>query len=175
MPPVRPGALRGDARHRPSGAQWRRRNSGTWKREGVARPRFASLDSLCRCLAAMGKRVALVLAGCGVFDGSEIHEASAALVHLSRGGAEVGGGGSRSPGPRGPVWSCAWQSVWGGVWLRRLFVPISNRGTPAFAHCLPCAAERGTPCRGSCLWDRASPASRFFFSAPQHTAMPFQQ
>ncbi|XP_027750100.1 glutamine amidotransferase-like class 1 domain-containing protein 3A, mitochondrial [Empidonax traillii] len=37
----------------------------------------------------MGKRVALVLAGCGVFDGSEIHEASAALVHLSRAGAEV--------------------------------------------------------------------------------------
>ncbi|XP_053792621.1 glutamine amidotransferase-like class 1 domain-containing protein 3, mitochondrial isoform X2 [Vidua chalybeata] len=37
----------------------------------------------------MGKRVALVLAGCGVFDGSEIHEASAALVHLSRSGAEV--------------------------------------------------------------------------------------
>uniref|UniRef100_A0A8C3PVB3 Uncharacterized protein n=1 Tax=Chrysolophus pictus TaxID=9089 RepID=A0A8C3PVB3_CHRPC len=39
--------------------------------------------------AAMGKRVAVVLAGCGVFDGSEIHEASAVLVHLSRGGAEV--------------------------------------------------------------------------------------
>lgn len=38
----------------------------------------------------MGKRVAVVLAGCGVFDGSEIHEASAVLVHLSRGGAEVG-------------------------------------------------------------------------------------
>uniref|UniRef100_E1BQD1 Putative glutamine amidotransferase like class 1 domain containing 3A-like1 n=1 Tax=Gallus gallus TaxID=9031 RepID=E1BQD1_CHICK len=37
----------------------------------------------------MGKRVAVVLAGCGVFDGSEIHEASAVLVHLSRGGAEV--------------------------------------------------------------------------------------
>nr|XP_060625426.1 glutamine amidotransferase-like class 1 domain-containing protein 3, mitochondrial [Anolis sagrei ordinatus] len=36
-----------------------------------------------------GRRVALVLAGCGVFDGSEIHEASAALVHLSRAGAEV--------------------------------------------------------------------------------------
>lgn len=32
----------------------------------------------------MGKRVAVVLAGCGVFDGSEIHEASAVLVHLSR-------------------------------------------------------------------------------------------
>lgn len=37
----------------------------------------------------MGKRVAVVLAGCGVFDGSEIHEASAVLVHLSRGGATV--------------------------------------------------------------------------------------
>ncbi|XP_036396361.1 glutamine amidotransferase-like class 1 domain-containing protein 3A, mitochondrial isoform X1 [Megalops cyprinoides] len=37
----------------------------------------------------MGKRVAVVLAGCGVFDGSEIHEASAVLVHLSRGGASV--------------------------------------------------------------------------------------
>ncbi|AWP13400.1 putative ES1 protein -like mitochondrial-like [Scophthalmus maximus] len=39
--------------------------------------------------AHMGKRVAVVLAGCGVFDGSEIHEASAVLVHLSRGGASV--------------------------------------------------------------------------------------
>ncbi|XP_030642681.1 glutamine amidotransferase-like class 1 domain-containing protein 3A, mitochondrial isoform X1 [Chanos chanos] len=37
----------------------------------------------------MGKRVAVVLAGCGVFDGSEIHEASAVLVHLSRQGADV--------------------------------------------------------------------------------------
>ncbi|CAJ1079740.1 glutamine amidotransferase-like class 1 domain-containing protein 3A%2C mitochondrial [Xyrichtys novacula] len=37
----------------------------------------------------MGKRVAVVLAGCGVYDGSEIHEASAVLVHLSRGGATV--------------------------------------------------------------------------------------
>ncbi|XP_023697256.1 glutamine amidotransferase-like class 1 domain-containing protein 3, mitochondrial [Paramormyrops kingsleyae] len=37
----------------------------------------------------MSKRVAVVLAGCGVFDGSEIHEASAVLVHLSRGGATV--------------------------------------------------------------------------------------
>uniref|UniRef100_A0A6J0SS37 Glutamine amidotransferase-like class 1 domain-containing protein 3, mitochondrial isoform X2 n=2 Tax=Pogona vitticeps TaxID=103695 RepID=A0A6J0SS37_9SAUR len=36
-----------------------------------------------------GRRVALILAGCGVFDGSEIHEASAVLVHLSRAGAEV--------------------------------------------------------------------------------------
>ena len=37
----------------------------------------------------MATRVAVVLAGCGVFDGSEIHEASAVLVHLSRGGASV--------------------------------------------------------------------------------------
>ncbi|CAL8322903.1 unnamed protein product [Merluccius merluccius] len=37
----------------------------------------------------MGKRVAVVLAGCGVYDGSEVHEASAVLVHLSRGGASV--------------------------------------------------------------------------------------
>lgn len=37
----------------------------------------------------MAKRVAVVLAGCGVYDGSEIHEASAVLVHLSRGGATV--------------------------------------------------------------------------------------
>ncbi|KFR14168.1 glutamine amidotransferase-like class 1 domain-containing protein 3, mitochondrial [Opisthocomus hoazin] len=37
----------------------------------------------------MGKRVAVVLAGCGVYDGSEIHESSAVLVHLSREGAQA--------------------------------------------------------------------------------------
>ncbi|NXQ59755.1 GAL3B protein, partial [Anthoscopus minutus] len=37
----------------------------------------------------MAKKVAVVLAGCGVFDGSEIHEASAVLVHLSRAGAQA--------------------------------------------------------------------------------------
>ncbi|XP_049641403.1 glutamine amidotransferase-like class 1 domain-containing protein 3, mitochondrial isoform X2 [Suncus etruscus] len=36
-----------------------------------------------------GPRVALVLSGCGVYDGTEIHEASAVLVHLSRAGADV--------------------------------------------------------------------------------------
>ncbi|XP_037686650.1 glutamine amidotransferase-like class 1 domain-containing protein 3A, mitochondrial [Choloepus didactylus] len=36
-----------------------------------------------------GARVAVVLSGCGVFDGTEIHEASAILVHLSRAGAAV--------------------------------------------------------------------------------------
>uniref|UniRef100_UPI00358FA722 ES1 protein homolog, mitochondrial-like isoform X2 n=1 Tax=Myxine glutinosa TaxID=7769 RepID=UPI00358FA722 len=34
-------------------------------------------------------RVAVVLSGAGVYDGSELHEASAVLVHLSRGGAKV--------------------------------------------------------------------------------------
>lgn len=33
--------------------------------------------------------VAVVLSGNGVFDGSEVHEASAVLVHLSRAGADV--------------------------------------------------------------------------------------
>ncbi|XP_030065895.1 glutamine amidotransferase-like class 1 domain-containing protein 3A, mitochondrial [Microcaecilia unicolor] len=37
----------------------------------------------------MGKKVAVILSGCGVYDGSEIHECSAVLVHLSRAGAEV--------------------------------------------------------------------------------------
>ncbi|XP_059825011.1 glutamine amidotransferase-like class 1 domain-containing protein 3, mitochondrial isoform X4 [Hypanus sabinus] len=47
---------------------------------------------LCRfhstARGSSGARVAVVLSGCGVFDGSEIHEASAILVHLSRGGAD---------------------------------------------------------------------------------------
>jgi enhancing lycopene biosynthesis protein 2 len=34
-------------------------------------------------------KVAVVLSGCGVFDGSEIHEAVSILVHLSRHGADV--------------------------------------------------------------------------------------
>ncbi|NXN05396.1 GAL3A protein, partial [Sylvia borin] len=45
---------------------------------------FHSSARRCR-----GARVAVVLSGCGVYDGTEIHEASAVLVHLSRGGAEV--------------------------------------------------------------------------------------
>uniref|UniRef100_U3F2E8 ES1 protein homolog, mitochondrial isoform Ib n=1 Tax=Callithrix jacchus TaxID=9483 RepID=U3F2E8_CALJA len=45
--------------------------------------------ALHRSAPRPGARVALVLSGCGVFDGTEIHEASAILVHLSRGGAEV--------------------------------------------------------------------------------------
>ncbi|MCD4776325.1 MAG: isoprenoid biosynthesis glyoxalase ElbB [Candidatus Aegiribacteria sp.] len=37
----------------------------------------------------MGKRVAFVLSGCGVKDGSEIHEAVSALIALDRAGYEV--------------------------------------------------------------------------------------
>lgn len=39
--------------------------------------------------AASQHKVALVLSGCGVYDGSEVHEASACLVHLSRSGVSV--------------------------------------------------------------------------------------
>ncbi len=35
------------------------------------------------------KQVAVILSGCGVFDGSEIHEACAALLALNRAGAEA--------------------------------------------------------------------------------------
>ncbi|XP_051878132.1 LOW QUALITY PROTEIN: glutamine amidotransferase-like class 1 domain-containing protein 3, mitochondrial [Pristis pectinata] len=35
------------------------------------------------------KRVAVILSGCGVYDGSELHESSAVMVQLSRAGAEV--------------------------------------------------------------------------------------
>ena len=37
----------------------------------------------------MSTKVAVVLSGCGVYDGSEVHESSAVLTHLSRHGAEV--------------------------------------------------------------------------------------
>ncbi|XP_068105755.1 ES1 protein homolog, mitochondrial-like [Hyperolius riggenbachi] len=36
----------------------------------------------------MTKKVAVILSGCGVYDGSEIHESSAVLVHLSRAGIQ---------------------------------------------------------------------------------------
>ncbi|KAK3569103.1 hypothetical protein QTP86_022130, partial [Hemibagrus guttatus] len=46
----------------------------------------AFIHTSVKCSSA---KVAVVLSGCGVYDGTEIHEASAILVHLSRGGAEV--------------------------------------------------------------------------------------
>lgn len=36
-----------------------------------------------------GPRVGLILSGCGVSDGSEIHEATSALIHLARAGAQI--------------------------------------------------------------------------------------
>ncbi|KAB5576867.1 hypothetical protein PHYPO_G00203440 [Pangasianodon hypophthalmus] len=44
------------------------------------------IHTSAKCSSA---KVAVVLSGCGVYDGTEIHEASAILVHLSRGGAKV--------------------------------------------------------------------------------------
>ncbi|XP_060612509.2 putative glutamine amidotransferase-like class 1 domain-containing protein 3B, mitochondrial [Anolis sagrei] len=35
------------------------------------------------------KKVAVILSGCGVYDGSEVHEVSAVMVHLSREGAQA--------------------------------------------------------------------------------------
>jgi enhancing lycopene biosynthesis protein 2 len=37
----------------------------------------------------MGKRVAVVLSGCGVYDGAEIYESTLTLLHLSQAGAQV--------------------------------------------------------------------------------------
>ncbi|KAM5126415.1 glutamine amidotransferase-like class 1 domain-containing protein 3, mitochondrial [Mantella aurantiaca] len=37
----------------------------------------------------MSRKVAVILSGCGVYDGSEIHESSAVLVHLSRAGVQL--------------------------------------------------------------------------------------
>ncbi len=43
------------------------------------------------------KRIAVILSGCGVYDGAEIHEATATLLALDRAGAEV-----TIAAPRGP-------------------------------------------------------------------------
>ncbi|XP_029968230.1 glutamine amidotransferase-like class 1 domain-containing protein 3A, mitochondrial [Salarias fasciatus] len=60
-------------------------------RSALTAPTARTLQAVNRRYSSsnMAKRVAVVLAGCGVYDGSEIHEASAVLVHLSRGGARV--------------------------------------------------------------------------------------
>ncbi|XP_005103393.1 glutamine amidotransferase-like class 1 domain-containing protein 3A, mitochondrial [Aplysia californica] len=44
---------------------------------------------LLQTSASLQSNVAVVLAGSGVYDGSEVHEVSAVWVHLSRAGAEV--------------------------------------------------------------------------------------
>ncbi|KAM8814949.1 glutamine amidotransferase-like class 1 domain-containing protein 3, mitochondrial [Rhynchonycteris naso] len=62
--------------------------SGLWPLL-ASRPAPSSRAAFHGSLSRPGARVALVLSGCGVYDGTELHEASAVLVHLSRGGAEV--------------------------------------------------------------------------------------
>ncbi|XP_077465293.1 glutamine amidotransferase-like class 1 domain-containing protein 3, mitochondrial isoform X3 [Stigmatopora argus] len=54
-----------------------------WTSTGV------KLISIYNRSCTMAKRVAVILSGCGVYDGTEIHEASAVLVHLSRAGAKA--------------------------------------------------------------------------------------
>ena len=39
--------------------------------------------------AAPHKKAAVLLAGCGVYDGTEIQEAMAAIFELSKGGADI--------------------------------------------------------------------------------------
>ncbi|XP_019379418.1 PREDICTED: ES1 protein homolog, mitochondrial, partial [Gavialis gangeticus] len=51
--------------------------------------RAAPLAALHLSARRPAARVAVVLSGCGVYDGTELHEASAILFHLSRKGAEV--------------------------------------------------------------------------------------
>ncbi|XP_022779069.1 ES1 protein homolog, mitochondrial-like [Stylophora pistillata] len=66
----------------------------------MAACRVAAMRTIARCRSFQTYRafstgstsrasVAVVLSGNGVFDGAEIHEASAVLVHLSRAGADV--------------------------------------------------------------------------------------
>ena len=44
---------------------------------------------LSTSVRAMSTKVAVVLSGCGVYDGAEVHESSAVLTHLSRHGAHA--------------------------------------------------------------------------------------
>jgi len=55
-------------------------------RQAPLKPLIASCLSTSSALQA---KIAVVLSGCGVYDGSEIHETAAAMAALTRGGAEV--------------------------------------------------------------------------------------
>ena len=56
-------------------------------RVGPSAVRLARARALAT--AAAGTKVAVVLSGCGVYDGAEVTEAVASLVHLTRAGASV--------------------------------------------------------------------------------------
>ncbi|XP_042190621.1 glutamine amidotransferase-like class 1 domain-containing protein 3A, mitochondrial [Callorhinchus milii] len=60
-----------------------------WLSRGLVLSRVRYPRALHSAAARPHPSVALVLSGCGVYDGTEIHEASAILVHLSRVGAAV--------------------------------------------------------------------------------------
>ena len=53
-----------------------------------AMPRFYFQIVLCVTVLTMPK-IAVILSGCGVYDGTEVHEAAAALAALSRAGAQI--------------------------------------------------------------------------------------
>ncbi|KAJ8352514.1 hypothetical protein SKAU_G00239900 [Synaphobranchus kaupii] len=55
----------------------------------LIKPQALCVGLLHNSTNCYGAKVAVVLSGCGVYDGTEIHEASAILVHLSRSGADV--------------------------------------------------------------------------------------
>ena len=55
----------------------------------LAAVHVAPRPAICREDKYKGKKVAVILSGCGVYDGSEIQESCAALVHLSKSGATV--------------------------------------------------------------------------------------
>ena len=44
---------------------------------------------LSSSVRTMSTKVAVVLSGCGVYDGAEVHESSAVLTHLSRHGVQA--------------------------------------------------------------------------------------
>jgi len=53
------------------------------------RPHAPLLTYLSSSPMLLGHKIAVVLSGCGVYDGSEIHETTAAMAAITRGGAEV--------------------------------------------------------------------------------------
>ncbi|KAJ8793616.1 hypothetical protein J1605_003624 [Eschrichtius robustus] len=71
-PVARVAVVSGRAGRRPLPPRWRR-----------------SARTVDRVTPVTGPPFPQVLSGCGVYDGTELHEASSILVHLSRAGAEV--------------------------------------------------------------------------------------
>lgn len=51
--------------------------------------KFPSFSRSFHCSAISQKKVALILNGCGVYDGSEIHEATSMLIHLDKADVQV--------------------------------------------------------------------------------------